>query len=329
MQWNLALDIGGSGVRMAARGRGVIFRQSAACCVRKKGGELVCLGDEALSFLGRVGSHLEVGFPMRSGVVAREDLLRIWLKHLLSQALGGGLAHRARVLVAVAGDLPPAQERRLNALLMEAGAAACACVRADLAAALGAGLKADEPPASLVLDVGATQMYASLLSLGRVVRRESLPYGLDRADEAIARALRAQEALAVGPRTAQELKHTLATALGAAHISQDARGLDLATGFAGARQVPAELVAQAVKPIAQAAVELAQRVVESAPVELAADLNDSGICLTGGGARLFGLDKQVAEATGLTCILPEDPAACTILGLAKMIEDGARFASLP
>lgn len=327
MQWNIGLDIGGWGVRMAVRGRGVALRQSAAVAVRARSGDFVALGDEALSYLGRAPRTLDVGFPMNAGQIAREELLRIWTEYLFSQSAVAGMVHRARVLIARDGMLSPSQKKRLAALAMESGASACALVDADMACALGAGLPVDQPRASLMVDVGATRVSAALIALGRVVRRETLPYGMARADEAIVRALRAQ-GFCIGLRSAEELKLTLAAALGENKISAPVRGLDAQTGFPCVREIDAAVVSEAVSPIAQAVVQLVERTVEGAPEELAADLTLSGLVLTGGGAQLFGLDKRIAAATGLECRVAEDPAACAVRGLEAMLEEGERYAAL-
>lgn len=325
MQWNVALDIGASEIRMAVRGRGVAFAESAAAATRGAEAKPFLLGNEALPLYGRATGRIRVGFPVDAGQVADEALLRAWLSHLLKEVAATGLAHRPRVLIARSPGAGAYTMKALVACCMEAGAAGCSLIRSDLMAAVGAGCDPMRPEGTLVGELGAGSMAVTLFSMGRAVETRSLPWGMRKADDAITTLLRNEYALETGPLTARELKLSLLNALSGAKLTVDVRGLDLNLSLPRTRSIEAEKLHTAVKPVIDDFSALVQAVVRRAPTELAADLADSPIALTGGGASLFGLDKLIAEATGLSALLPQDPAGCVIRGLAAALETPARF----
>lgn len=325
MQWNIALDIGASGVRMAVRGRGASFVESAAVVTRGGESKPFKIGDEALPFYGRATGGYRVGFPMDGGQVADEGLLRAWFSHLVREVGSVGIGHRQRVLIARPAAAGNYTVKALVACCMEAGASGCSLIRSDLMAAVGAGRDPMKPEGMLVGELGAGSMTATLFSMGRVVESRSLPWGMRRADEAIMALLRNEYALEVGPRTAEELKLSVLSALGGAKLSASVRGLDLSASLPRARDVDTTKLHQAIQPVVDGFCQLVQSVVLRAPAELAADLADSPIALTGGGASLFGLEKLVAERTGLSVMIPQDPAGCVIRGLAAALEAPARY----
>ncbi len=325
MQWNVALDIGASAVRMAVRGHGDIFAESAAAATRDGEAKPFLLGNEALPLHGRATGRVQVGFPMDAGQVADEAVLRAWVNHLMRQAAQAGRAMRPRVLIARSPEALGYTMKALVALVMEAGAAGCSLIRSDLMAAVGAGCDPMRPEGTLVGELGAGSMAVTLFSMGRVVESRSLPWGMRRADEIITTRLRNEYALETGALTAEELKLSLLSALGGAKLSVDVRGLDLNLSLPRTRSVEAEKLHAAVKPVIDDFSALVQAVVRRAPTELAADLADRPIVLTGGGASLFGLDKLIAEATGLGVMIPGDPAGCVARGLVAALESPGRF----
>ena len=325
MQWNVALDIGASEVRMAVRGRGAVFQESAAAATRGSEVKPFLFGNEALPLNGRASGRVRVGFPVDAGQVADEALLRAWFSRLIREVASLGLAHRPRALIARSPGAGSYTMKALVACCMEAGAAGCSLIRSDLMAAVGAGCDPMRPQATLVGELGAGSMSVTLFSLGRAVEARTLPWGMQRADDAIQALLRSEYALETGPETSEELKKTLLSALGGSKLTVDVRGLDLNLSLPRTRPVEAEKLHQAVKPVVEDFCSLVRAVVRRAPAELAADLADSPIALTGGGASLFGLDKLVAEATGLSVLLPGDPAGCVIRGLAQAVETPAKF----
>ncbi len=323
MNWNVGLDIGTSGARMAIKGHGVQFKQSAA--IAECSGETLCAGNDAALLLGRTPGHVRVGFPMRGAAVADEMALRRWYQYLLKHAASKALVRRPRVLLACPPGIQPTPLKHLVALCMEAGATACSVVRSDVAAALGSPIDVSRPQATLVCDLGAGHLSASLISGGRVVAMSELPYGMQRIDEAIIRRLRKLHAMAVGPRTAEDIKLSLVGASGASAPSTKVLAMSMDGGFPREFDISAKEVQDAAQPTFMAITELIYQVLQSAPAELSADLHESGVVLTGGGAQLFGLPLLIAQELGLQCHLPKDPPGCVAEGLLRILESDGQY----
>lgn len=329
MQFNIGIDIGASTVRMAVRGRGIVFRQSSAIAMHGDDVKPLAIGNEALLYIGRAPSSVTVARPMNGGLVIRDDLMTRWLSYLLETATAAGLVSRPRVLLVVDPEVQSAATLQMATMAVDAGASTCAAIRSDLMAALGAGLDIRKPEASLVLDVGASRISVSLITHGRVAYSETLPFGMQRVNEAILRILRVKHGLMVGAQVAEEVKLQLCSAIaGRGELSMNVTGMKPLTGFPAMAAITASEVAGVAAVLVESIGDLAASVIDHAPVELAADLNDSGIALTGGGAQLFGLDKLVAEKTGLACHVMEDPANCAIRGLSLAMDKPEAFSGM-
>ncbi len=324
MQWNVALDIGASGARMAVRGRGVAFPAAPRLRRARARRSPFRWATKPSPFGGARAGACRWVFRWTP---ARWRTRRrcAWFSYLLRRVGAAGLANRPRVLIARPPSASGAALKALVAYCMEAGAAGCSLIRSDLMAAVGAGCDPTLPEAVLVGEMGAGSMTVTLFSLGRAVETRTLPWGMRRVDEAIRAVLRGEYALEIGPRTAEDLKLSVLSALGATTLEVDVRGVDLTACLPRTRKVEAAKLQAAVKPVAEDFCRLIESVVRLAPSELAADLAGGAIALTGGGARLPGLDRLVAEATGLSVRLPEDPAGCVVRGLAAALEAPARY----
>lgn len=320
MQWNMAMDVGSSFVRMAVDGRGIQFRQSAAIALRQGESEPLAVGDDAHRLLMRAPAMVSTGFPMRGNTIADEALLSMWYNHLFRLAASRNLVKRPRLLLSCHSSMQPTPMRHMVALAMESGAAACAVIRSDVCAALGAPLDIRRPQATLCCELGAHHLSVALLSGARVVASDCAPTGMGLVDDVIVRRMRNLHGMAIGPVTAEELKLSLASAEGLSAPGTTVHAMDAATGFPREFSVPAGDVKDCARGVTDLLVELIHSVLRRAPAELAADLPDSGIVLTGGGAQLFGLDRVIAEAFGLACHVPQDPGDCVINGLLKVME---------
>ncbi len=318
MNWTVGIDLGAQGARMSTKGRALVLRQSSACALA--GEQILALGDEARRMEGRAPRKVEVLYPMASGSVGSERALRAWLRHM-AQHSG---TRSVRMLIARPPQMSLSQMRHLSALALESGASACGLVRSDLAAALGAGLTLEDKKGALVVQVGAGSVSVTLMAALRTAVLYTLPYGVDRADQAVQRLLRGK-GLSVGPVTAESVKVSLASVMTGASLEEPVAGLDVQTGFPGQRTVAAAEVAQCLSPITGPIPELVCRALDQATPELLEDLIDRGILLTGGGSQVYGLDKQIAEATGLSCRVAEDPAGCVARGLEKLLDASDDF----
>lgn len=329
MPYNIGIDMGEHTTRLAVRGRGVLLRQSSAVAFRKGRQEPLAYGDEALKYADCLPHIASVAYPFRSGGISDDEILAKYLRFLFKTATDSGLVHRVRAILLCDAQTQPFTVRHLAATAIDCGAAGCAVVRSDFMAALGASLDVVRPEASLLADIGAGKVTVTIISSGRVIVSESLPFGMRRIDEAIVRAMRVKYGLIIGERTAEESKLSLGAAIGGnPELKAAVVGMKALTGFPGTVSVTADEIYAVMEPVIAAICDLTASVVERASVELAADLNDSGIALTGGGAQLFGLDKLIAERTGLTCRVVGDPSSAAILGVCRALEKPEQYEAM-
>lgn len=339
--WNIGLDLGGSKIRMAVRRSGIVYQQSAIAAFRPEKKEYVALGDEARVLRGREPIGMHTGIPLEGGRVSREALLDMWIPHLMKIAQEEGAGKPAVMLVGG----PNAREADLQAVratIMRAGGASMAVLEAEFAAALGAWMPGDAGKedgaladvmaneGTMVVDTGAFSAFSALIAGGHVIRRHSLPYGMNGAIQALQAALRTEYALAVGENTAEEAFWTLAS------LEEEREVPPIAVdGLHLERQMPATVLLKAAtvrnvtRPYAEAVGQIAAATLLHAPEELAADIQEKGILLTGGGARVAMVRAAVESATGVKCRVSADPEAASVRGTMRVMNSPNRFGELP
>jgi rod shape-determining protein MreB len=318
LRWDIALDIGESGVRMATRDKGIVLNAFSLAAFR--GGSVIAIGEEAVEMLGRAPSNVRFSQPMSNGRVVDSQLVRLWVKYALSGF--SGKLRRPNVALAITESMPENDLLILSTAVIEADTAQCGFISAGMAAALGASLNILDPAGTLLLYIGAGIISASVISFGRIVVSRVLPYGLSRVDADIIDIARERLALRIGPRTAEDLKIHLGSAIAGLESSQDAAGINMETGFPAVKPVSAQLIRAALLALGRSIAALVLSVVERAPGELAVDIIESGITLTGGGAQLFGMDQLLTDLTGLKCRVAPNPSLCVINGAYKALGMG-------
>lgn len=319
MQWDIGLEIGQTGVRLCTRERGEALASPAWGAVRA--GETIALGDEAMRMRGRTLRGVTVARPVEAGSVQDMRLMGGWLAQTLGPLLSASRLSRPAVALADSGFFRKSELDLMRAAALELGAARCGFVQADLLAAIGSGVDVTDPRGVLVVRVGAGTMSALIVSYGRIVRCARCTQGTEEIDRGIVRLLREECSLGVGLEQAEALKKSLCARLGERAETAPVTGLDLTTGFPTCREVSASLIRRAVDPLCDAALRLTLDVLGQAPDELCADLLDSGIVLTGGGAHIYGLDALLSEQSGLKCRVAESPENASWHGLACLLRD--------
>lgn len=321
MQWDIGLDLGETGVRLATRQKGVSLLSPSWGALRAD--ELIAIGDAALDMLGRNPRNVSVVKPITSGMISQPRLAAQWIARMLEPFMPVGRMVRPSLALIDTGLFKISEKELLASAATEAGAQAVGWVEAELAAAVGADLPVMHPKGRMVVCVGAGVMSACLISYGRIVHAERLPWGAGRIDHDIIHQVRSQAALAIGERTAEEIKLSLASALPGREMKMQAVGLDLKGGFPAEKEITSQMVRPAVEPLVDALATLILCCAEHAPEELSADLFDEGVTLTGGGAMLSGLDEALRQKTGLTVSVCETPELATIKGLARILSDAS------
>ena len=322
MRWDIGIDLGTDFVRVAEYDRGATLEAAARLALREERENPLCCGDVAARVAGRTCAGVEVVSPLRDGVLENNFYADRLLPWVYRQAEELSRGKRFGAMLTCAPFARPVQQEALLAAAVDAGAAEAALVRADAAAALGAGLDLNAPEAKLVVDIGAGKVTVTLFTMGRVAAFGYLPYGLNRIDARIQRIVRSEGGYRIGLNSAREVKHTLGTALPEAAPRDVIMHM---TGFSMERRLPEVFdveTAMALHACEEVVCEIAglcAGVVSEIPEELSADLNDAGAVLVGGGAEMPGMDKRIGDTLGVPCRIADAPGKCAARGLAEIM----------
>ncbi|MCB9765294.1 MAG: rod shape-determining protein [Alphaproteobacteria bacterium] len=321
---DVAIDLGTSETRVAVKGRGVVLAEPSMVAVRgaarggQRGGrQVIAVGGDARRMLGRTPVDIEVIRPIRDGVISDFEVTEAMLREFVLLSTGGLLVGPRAVMCVPLGTTD-VERRALRECAEAAGVREVVMLEQPIAAALGAGLDVTAPQGCMVVDIGGGTTQVAVLALAGTVRSRSVRVGGDQMDEAIVRQLRAERELLIGPVTAEHLKLTLGSATppqGGAYL--DVRGRDLASGYPRAHRVSAAEVHRALAGPVALIVEAVLATLDRTPPELSADITDTGVVLTGGGAQLPGLDRVLRDACGVPVVVASEPADATVLGAAR------------
>ena len=324
MRWDIGIDLGTQSVRVAELKNGPVMSAPATLAFREGNRAPICAGDIAERLEGRACEGVSVVHPLRDGVLENNLYAASLLQWLFKRSEAVSGRRRFGAMITCAPFARPVQKEALLTAAIDAGAAEAVLVRSDAAAAVGAGLDLNGPEAKLLVDVGAGKMTCTLFTFGRVAAFGYVPYGLNRIDDRVRRILRSDYGYRVGKAASEEIVHTLGSAM------PDKAPRDIimhATGIAMKDRRPVNFDVET-KPVLDACEDvvaelsrLVNAVVDNAPEELSADLNDTGAVLTGGGAALTELDRRVGQALGIPCRVADAPETCAIRGLWQIMEN--------
>lgn len=318
---DIGIDLGTASVLVYVKGKGIVLREPSVVAINKDTGRIIAVGEEARRMLGRTPGNIVATRPLREGVIADYDVTEKMLKYFISKAAGKRWFFRPRVMVCIPSGVTGVEERAVRQAAIQAGARTAHLIEEPLAAALGAGIDISEPSGSMVVDIGGGTSDVAVLSLGGIVCSRSIRVGGDKFDEAIVRYIRKEFSLMIGERTGEEIKVEIATAhpqRTAERVTQ-IRGRDLITGLPKAVTVSSHQVYNAIAEPLEAVVGAVKEVLEMTPPELAADIVNKGIVMTGGGALLHGLDTLISEETGLPVYVADDAISCVAQGTGKAL----------
>lgn len=318
---DIGIDLGTATVLVFVRGKGIVLQEPSVVAIERDSGQLLAVGEEARRMLGRTPGNIVAIRPLRDGVIADYDITERMLKYFIGKVCGQRLFFRPRIMVCIPAVVTTVEKRAVVEATLQAGARRTYLIEEPLAAALGAGLDIAEPSGNMVVDVGGGTTDVAVLSLGGIVLGESLRVAGDKFDDAIVRYVRRVYNMMIGERTAEELKINIGTAFpGGRKESMDVRGRDLVTGLPKTIRITSEETLEALMEPVQAIVQCVKAVLEKTPPELAADIVDKGIVLTGGGALLYGLDKLLSQETGIPVHVSENAVTAVALGTGRALE---------
>ena len=331
MHWQYGIDLGTQSVRMAELKLGPVLAVPAALAFREGNTVPICAGEIAQRLEGRTCEGVSVRHPLKDGVLENNLYADRLLRWLYRESENYRPRRSFGAVITCAPFARPVQQDALLTAAVDAGAAEAMLIRSDAAAALGAGLDLFAPEAKLVIDVGAGKMTCTLFTFGRVAAFGYIPYGLSRVDDRIQRILRTDYGYRVGRSAAVEIKHTLGSALptlAPKDIIMHSVGVNMATRLPMHFDVETQPVLDACEDVVSEIARMCLAVVDAAPEELSADLNDAGAVLAGAGANMTELDRRLGQALGIPCRVADAPATCGVRGMAKIIEDPAPWADM-
>lgn len=318
---DIGVDLGTANVLVYIKGKGVVLREPSVVAIDRDSNKVLAIGEEARKMLGRTPGNIVAIRPLREGVIADYDTTESMLRHFIEKVAGRSFIFKPRIMVCIPSGVTTVEKRAVLEAAVQAGARKTYLIEEPLAAALGAGLDISEPYGAMVVDIGGGTTDVAVISLGGIVASESLRIGGDKFDDAIVRYVKKEYNMMIGERTAEEIKMNIGTAIrGRREGSMEVRGRDLLSGLPKTVRMSAVETGEALNEPVEAIVQCVKAVLEITPPELAADIMDRGIVMTGGGALLYALDELIQKETGIPTYLAEDPLSCVALGTGKALE---------
>ena len=319
---DIGIDLGTANTLVHVKGRGIIVREPSVVAINKKNGDVLAVGNSAKEMIGRTPGNIVAIRPMKDGVIADFDVTQSMLKYFIRKALSRGILGRPRVVICVPSGVTEVEKRAVEEATLHAGAREAYLIEEPMAAAIGADLPVEEPSGSMVVDIGGGTSEVAVISLGGIVTSKSLRIAGDELDDAIVSYIKKEYNLMIGERTAEEIKMNIGSAYsGAKNDEMEIRGRDLISGLPKNIIITSAEVADALKEPVNSIVEAIKFTLEKTPPELASDIMDKGIVLTGGGALLSGLDTLIKEETGMPVFIADNPLDCVAKGSGKVLEE--------
>jgi len=324
----MAIDLGTANTLVYVQGRGIVLEEPSVVASDRASGEVVAVGAEAKSMLGRTGTELEAVRPLKDGVINNATATMAMLRVFFERSQPRRFSMRPRVLVCVPNGITEVEETAVRNALERAGAREVLLVSEPLAAAVGVGLPVSSPAGNMIVDIGGGTTEIAVISLSSIAANNSIRIGGDEMNDSITNYLKRHFSLLVGERTAEEVKIRLGTVLEEDDESLHVSGLDFVNGIPRTYRIRSQDVREALKEPVGSIMEAVRHGLEKTPPELASDIVDRGIVLTGGGALLRGMGRLLMSETGLPIRVAENPLACTVLGAGLILEDDYRFRKL-
>jgi rod shape-determining protein MreB len=331
----MAVDLGTANTLVYVRGEGIVINEPSVVAVNVRDGRPVAVGLEAKRMLGRTPAHIKAVRPLKDGVIDDFEMCETMLRYFIQQVHQQRFA-RPRMVICVPAGVTPVEQRAVQDAAENAGARKPAyIIEEPMAAAIGAGLPVQEPSGNMIVDIGGGTTEVAVISLGGVVTKQSVRVGGDELDESIVQFLKKEYSLAIGERTAEEVKIVLGSAWPLEQeMYAEVRGRDLVTGLPQTVVIATDEIREAIEEPVSAIVDAVKTTLDRTPPELAADIMERGVVLAGGGALLTGIDVRIHHETGMPVLVAPDPLHCVAIGSGQSLEEfdalkGVLFSSSP
>lgn len=319
---DIGIDLGTASVLVYVKGKGVVLKEPSVVAFDRDTNKIKAIGEEARLMLGRTPGNIVAVRPLRQGVISDYTVTEKMLSYFISRTVGKSLfGRKPRISVCVPSGATEVEKKAVEDATYQAGAREVSIIEEPVAAAIGAGIDIAKPCGNMIVDIGGGTADIAVISLGGVVVSNSIKVAGDDFDEAIVRFMRKKHNLLIGERTAEEIKINVGTVFKRPeNLTMDVRGRNLVTGLPKTVTVTSEETQEALREPAYQIVDAVHNVLERTPPELAADISDRGIVLTGGGALIQGLEELIEEKTGINTMTAEDPLTAVAIGTGKYIE---------
>lgn len=318
---DMAVDLGTANTLVYVRGMGIVLNEPSVVAIDTRDGRPVAVGAEAKRMLGRTPAHIRAVRPLRDGVIADFEVCEKMLRYFIHRVHQRRFA-KPRMVICVPAGITPVEQRAVQEAAEVAGARKPAWIVLEpMAAAIGGGLPVHEPTGNMVIDIGGGTTDVALISLAGIVVSESIRVGGDKLDNAIVQYVRQKHGLALGERTAEEVKIALGSACPLdEELQAEIRGRDIVSGLPRTQMISTEEVREAINEPIEAIVRAVRDVLDATPPELSADIMERGILLTGGGALLHGMDKRLGQATKMPIQIADNPLHTVVAGSGQCVE---------
>ena len=319
---DIGIDLGTASVLVYVKGKGVVLKEPSVVAFDRNTNKIKAIGEEARLMLGRTPGNIVAVRPLRQGVIYDYTVTEKMLSYFISRTVGKSLfGRKPRISVCVPSGATEVEKKAVEDATYQAGAREVSIIEEPVAAAIGAGIDIAKPCGNMIVDIGGGTADIAVISLGGVVVSNSIKVAGDDFDEAIVRFMRKKHNLLIGESTAEEIKINVGTVYKRPeNLTMDVRGRNLVTGLPKTVTVTSEETEEALREPAYQIVDAVHNVLERTPPELAADISDRGIVLTGGGSLIQGLEELIEEKTGINTMTAEDPLTAVAIGTGKYIE---------
>jgi rod shape-determining protein MreB len=319
---DIGIDLGTASVLVYVKGKGIVLREPSVVAVNRNTGEMLAIGEEARIMLGRTPGNIVAVRPLRNGVISNFHDTERMLRYFMRKVIGRKLFFKPRVVVCVPSGVTEVERRSVIEATEEAGARHTGLIEEPMAAAIGAGIDIAAPFGNMVIDIGGGTTDIAVISLGGIVLSDSVKIAGDKFDEAIVRYMKKKHNILIGERTAEEIKINIGSAFPRKEqIHMEVAGRNLISGLPKMVTLSSNEMIEALSEPLNAMMETLHGVLERIPPELSSDIAENGICMTGGGSLLFGLDRLLSEKTGIPCYVADDAISCVAIGTGMALEN--------
>ena len=318
---NIGIDLGTASVLVYVKGKGITLQEPAVVAIDKNTNNVLAVGEEARRMLGRTPGNIVAIRPLKDGVISNYQVTERMLKYFINKTAGRRLIFKPKIIVCVPSGVTEVEKRAVIDATNEAGARSTYLIEEPIAAAIGAGLDISQPNGHMIVDIGGGTSDVAVISLGGIVVSNSVKVAGNSFDEAIIRYMRKKHNIMIGERTAEEMKIRIGGAYKREEeVFMDVKGRNLVSGLPVNIEVGSHEMTEALSESVLTIADVVHSVLEKTPPELAADIAEHGIIMTGGGALLWGFDKLIADRTGVPVWVAEEPLSCVVRGTGKALD---------